>query len=620
MGGAIRPRVEESAEGVVLDNGRLHLEVSPALGGRLTALRLDGHELLGPRRTGRFDQVVRVLEPELALPAAEPSWSVRELEDAVLLEVRVPPTTAMPCTAVRSYLLAAEQTCVHLASRFEHAAEHPAVALDQHRVVCWLDPEIFTHIDLEDDAFGTPWRAEASRLPTPEDLRRGRTVMDATTDLAGTGSASARRHHTKYDWAVSLRDHAVHGLHGHLDGRRVGAYAVLADRSTFNGGPDRQDLTAHQTEDGPVLLLEPQATHYGSRPVLLRGESARTYGPMFLHLGWAEVPDGDDAVDAPGAAARLRAQAMAHLGDESAARLYDRAKPAGWVPSGQRVRVQGTVTRTGAVPEPVGPAELSAAGVLVILSESGVDAQDTAGGCQHWTGLGADGGFRLDGVRPGTYRLTLREDGVWDEHVVDPLVITEDTSLDLHWHRPEPTEVLWRIGSPDGTSLPFTGAAAARRFASTAEYPELFPVGITHDVDDPEAPWYFTQPQTTGAGPGMPWRIRFTLDEAPAPSARPRLRLALAAWSLTEAVPNPGVPSTLSIQLGEAAPILWEFSGDDARGAVYRSAAWGRRFRRDLVLDPGLLRAGENVLTLAVNPGGALAVQATWDALQLELA
>lgn len=63
---------------------------------------------------------------------------------------------------------------------------------------------------------------------------------------------------------------------------------------------------------------------------------------------------------------------------------------------------------------------------------------------------------------------------------------------------------------------------------------------------------------------------------------------------------------------------VWEFLGDDARGAIYRSANRARNYRKTFVLAGEDLRRGENTIVLTVNDGVSdVAVQATYDALQL---
>lgn len=480
------PEVTETDTEIIVDNGRVRAVLWKESDGRMTSLRLDGHELIGEKGKGRFDQNVSVIGEKVELPEQPVDYDIRRTEDAVIVTVTIPPSTGSPYRRARMFLFRAGEPGFHLAPLFAHQAGHPAISIEQHRFVCWLDPEIFTHASLEDDDFGEPWRASAAQMPTPAELSTGEMVMDATYDLVGLDSVYPRRYYTKYDWAISMRDHTVHGLYGRLDDRWVGAFAVLSDRSSFNGGPDRQDLTLHQTGDAPVLLLEPHATHYGSRPVLTDGDWSKTYGPHYVHLAFADSPE------------ELRAQAEALVGAPEHAELYDAAALEGWSPTSERGSLSGRVLRTGGGPT----SDRSTEGALVILSDDGVPAQDTTAGFQYWTTADRHGAFRVDGVRPGTYRLTVRKDGMWNQHVQDGVEVDGDLSLTVRW-RPgeddnsgsggEPagrhrTEQVWQIGTPDGTSLEFAGGPEARRYDSTSQYAELFPDGVEHVVGAKDAP------------------------------------------------------------------------------------------------------------------------------------
>ncbi|ATG53583.1 hypothetical protein CFK41_01395 [Brachybacterium ginsengisoli] len=607
------PEVTETPTEIIIDNGRVRAVLWKESDGRMTSLQLDGQELIGEKGRGRFDQNVTVLGELVEMPQQSVGYEVRRVADAVVVTVTIPPSTGAPYRRDRVYLFRAGEAGFHLAPRFAHQEGHPAISIEQHRFVCWLDPEIFTHASLEDDEFGEPWRAGAALLPTPAELAAAEMVMDATYDLDGLDSAYARRHYTKYDWAISMREHAVHGLYGRLEDRWVGAFAVLSDRSSFNGGPDRQDLTLHQTSDAPVLLLEPHATHYGARPVVVDGDWSKTYGPHYVHLGVAGSPE------------ELRAQAEQRVADPEHLRLYDAAGLEGWVPTTKRATVSGRVQLLGADRgEQHGPD-----GALVVLSDEGVPAQDTTEGFQHWSSTSPDGSFRLEGVRPGTYRLTVRRDGIWDQHVQDGVEVEGDLRLTVRWRASDvssqgegtrPPEQLWQIGSPDGTSVEFPGGARARRYDSLSEYSELFPDGVEHVIGAEHPDWYFTQPQLVDGEPAAPWRIIFDLRSAPARDRTAELTIALAGWSLDSAVPNPDLPSTLTVRCNDGAPQVWEFLGDDARGAIYRSANRARNYRRSFRLPGKDLRAGENTITMTINEDVPdVAVQATYDALRLRM-
>ncbi|WP_168207562.1 polysaccharide lyase family protein [Microlunatus elymi] len=594
------PTATETDTEITVDNGRIRAVISKEFEGRLISLKLGEQELIAEGGRGRFDQNVNILEPKIEIEQAPVSYRVDRADGQVMITVTLPPSTDAPYRRDRSYIFAADEPGFHLAPRFAHSAEHPAVSVEQHRFVWWVDPAIFTHASLEDDDFGKPWRRAAAQLPTPDELAAGPMVMDATYDLAGLGSGYARRCYTKYDWAISMRDHVVHGLYGRVDDHYIGAFAVLANRESFNGGPDRQDLTLHQTDAGPVLLLEPHATHYGAPFVNADGDWAKTYGPYFVYLGTADSPD------------QLRRDALQYADPKRHAELYDRSGLVGWVPTSQRATVRGRLNVRGATTR----------GAMVILSDDETAPQDTAAGFQYWTEVEADGSFRLDAVRPGSYRLTARRPGLWGEYVRDHVRIDGPTKINIDWRPEKNGRLLWQIGSPDGTSAEFAGAQQARRYDSMVDYSDRFRDGLDYRIGrNRSQDWYFTQKQQVDGQNVAPWRIHFDLDRQPRADDVFTLTISLAGWSLDSAVPNPGLPSNLTLSCNDGAPIVWDFGPDAPRGAIYRSANRARGFVRRFRLDPASLRRGANTLTLTVNQGiDNVVTQATYDALRLELA
>ncbi|HEX8631480.1 MAG TPA: twin-arginine translocation signal domain-containing protein, partial [Catenuloplanes sp.] len=389
--------VEETATQVVVDNGPVRLVIGKANNGRATSLRFNGQELMANGGMGYYDVNSEALGTPVPLPPTVAAYSVRQGPDFVDVACTIGPTAGGPFTTVRHYIVRAGEPGIHLATEFHHTPDAHGFRAAQHRFVLRVDPTLFTHASVEDDAVGAPWRAAAAVLPTPAELRAAPEVMDATDDLAGLGSAYPRRYYTKYDWAVYLKDHRVHGLYGN----GYGVWAVLANLEAFAGGPTRQDLTLHQTNTTPVLLVEPQATHYGSPAIEVNGAWSKTYGPYYLHLNTGTDP------------AAMRADALRHADPKCHREFYDRVALPGWVPSADRVTVTGRVRI---------PGRHNMAGAVAVLSDNHVDFQRTVHGYQYWADVNVSGSFRLSGVRPGTYRLSVYRPGVWGEYVRDDVV------------------------------------------------------------------------------------------------------------------------------------------------------------------------------------------------------
>lgn len=598
---AAAPTVTETATQVTVDNGPVRLVVTKTGGGRATSLRLNGVELLGGGGVGYYDVVSEAVGTPVALPPSTQTYRVRRGADFVDVSGEIGPTSGGPFTTVRHFIVRSGEPGIHLATEFRHAADVHAFKAAQHRFVLRVNPSIFTSASVEDDPVGVRWRAAAATLPTPAELRAAPAVMDATDDLAGLGSRYPRRYYTKYDWSTYNKDHVLHGLYGN----GFGVWAVLAHKESYCGGPTRQDLTLHQTDTTPVLLVEPQATHYGSPALEVRGAWSKTYGPNFVYLN-----TGTDPV-------ALRAEAMRYTSPGYHQAFYDQLALPGWVPAAQRATVSGRVT--------IG-ATSSMAGAVAVLSDNRLDFQRTVLGYQYWADVNADGSFQLARVRPGRYRLTVYRPGVWGEFVRDDVVVAAGRALrvaDTSWVPVSHGRTLWQIGTPDRRSAEFRNGREFRQWGLESRFPTDFPAGVTYTVGtSTDADWNYVQYQKLNGRVLAPWRIRFTLPAAPAAGAVATLTVALAAWSLDTARPAPNVPSSLNIGVNGGTPILWTFQPDDPRGSLYRSGCSGLNFRREFRFDGAQLRAGTNEITLMINTPTAPAEVNNWaayDALRLQI-
>lgn len=597
------PTYTENSAQIAVDNGRVQAVFDKASNARLVSLKLDGQELLGKTGRGRFDQVTSVLGAPGGEYTPGTSFAVRQEQDFVVVSAVLNASASGPYTRQWNFIFRSGEPGFHLAPRFSHSASHAGVHVEQHRFVAWVDPEIFTHASVEEDSFGKPWRAAAARMPTPRDLQAGPMVMDATHDLAGTGSAYARRYYTKYDWAVSMKDHSVHGLYGN----GYGIWSITPNRESFNGGPFRQDLTLHQTTEAPVLLVEPHATHFGAMPVDTYGDWAKTYGPYFVLL--TQGVDGN----------RMREEALSYARIDKHAAFYDRVALDGWVSSSSRVKVTGKVKV---------PGEKGMEGALVILSDNGVAAQDTTEGFQYWADVEGNGAFALSNVRPGTYRLTVTKPGVWGEYVMDDVVVAQGTLKlkNVEWKPVSNGKTLWQLGTPDRTSAEYRRGEESRRYDAFTLFAGDFPDGVNYTVGQSgPQDWGYIQHQVLEGKPQAPWSLSFDLaafdaEKASRKDQQATLTVALAAWAMGSAIPVPSVPTNLTIRInGE--PFVWEFQPSDAKGATYRSSHAGRNFYREFTFGAALLRRGANTVTFTINDGAdPVAVnQVAYDAIRLEL-
>lgn len=472
------PTVTETDTEIHVDSGPVQLVVNKS-NGRATSIMFGGQNLIGAGGRGNYDMNNTREGAALPLPPADNSFAIRQQDDFVDVVFRYSPTDSGPFWLERHHILRGGEPGIHLASTFHHTADLHGFRSDQHRYVFYLNRDIFTHGWVGDDPIGVRWRSQAAELPTPDDLSNSPMVMDATHDLQGVGSRYARRYYTKYDWAVYLKDHALHGLYGN----GLGIWLVLPNKEAFSGGPVRQDLTLHQTADRPVLLVEPQATHYGSPPVRVAAgqEWRKTYGPYFVYFA-----QGDDP-------ARMREEAMRYCGFSAHAEFYDRLALPDWAASTSRSNVTGRVRIPGA---------RRMRGAVAVLSDNGVDFQRTVLGHCYWADVEDDGSFAVRRVRPGTYRLTVYQPGVWGEYTQDDVVVPAGRTLplgELAWRPISNGQTVFQIGTPNRTSVEFHNGPLFRQYGLFQRYPAEFPDGVTYTVgtstnDD----WNYVQYQRPG--------------------------------------------------------------------------------------------------------------------------
>jgi hypothetical protein len=466
------PLVTETDAEIIVDNGVVRLTVNRS-SGRMTGLVYDGVNMVG---RGNYDMNTVRDGAGLPLPPADNGVTVRREQDFVDIAFRHSPSGDMPCWLIRHYIVRTGEAGVHLAYSYDHPAELHGFRTDQHRYVFYTAGDTFTHASVPDDVIGTPWREAAARMPTAGELSRAPMVMDATYDLEGTGSSYPRRHYTKYDWAVYMKEHSLHGLYGN----GYGMWAALPNLESFTGGPVRQDLILHQTSGGPVLLVEPHATHYGAPPVSVKAGQAwqKTYGPYFVYLNKGADPRA------------MRRDATRQARFDAHADFYDRLAVEGWTPTAERSRVRGKAQIPG-VP--------NLTGAVAVLSDNRVEMQRTVLGYNYWADIEEGGQFALDNVRPGTYRLTIYGDGVWGEYVIDDVEVGAGQDVQLGrmvWQPESHGQSVFQIGSPNRTSVEYRNGRDFRQYGLYTTFHEDFPEGVTYIVGkSTAAAWNYIQYQ-----------------------------------------------------------------------------------------------------------------------------
>jgi rhamnogalacturonan endolyase len=613
------PVVVQDASGVTVGNGTVRFHVA-ASDSSIHSLQLNGRELLGSGGRGYDDAngsfgAFTVGQDGTAL-------SVRQGPDFADVVLTHQPTAAMPFFVAQHYILRSGESGFHFATEWAHPASQPAASLGQTRFVLRTDPNLFTNGSVEDEPGQVPWRQAASVLPAPRELAAAiadpaRTVQDATYDLLGFNSQYPKRYYTKYDWSVAEKDHVLHGLYG----GGFGAWMVQPNRESLNGGPLKQNLTLHQTDTTPVLLMDVEAAHYGSKAIdVAAGEEwSKTYGPFFVYLN-----AGTD-----GAAMRRDAARFATASFDR--EFTDRLAIPGWVASDDRATVSGRIRMAGD--------DASMRGTTVVLSENHLEWQRSAKGYQYWTDAGGDGRFTLRDVRPGTYRLSAYRTGTFGELTLDDVTVGTDQRLrlpTLSWTPATHGRTVWQIGTPNRLSSEFFNGDQARNFywPQQQRFLDRFPGGAVDYVvgRSTARDWAYVQyqemllpvpvqPAATRAVTRMPdWTVRFSLRDAPAPGATATLTVSLAAMSgsvLAAARQDPNV----FVRVNGVTQPAWDIPVADISAVSYRSGGSGLALLHTFTFPASLLRRGDNQVAFNLDGDSTtVAYNAVYDAIRLEVA
>ncbi len=611
----------ETTTAITATNGLVAFTLNKS-SGSITSLQLRGQELLSNGGSAYWDMNDSAFGYFVLghHDLANTTYAVQCPANGSSIDVSITHqgSTAEPMSVSQHYILQPGVPAIHLFTVVSHSSSLPADTIAQFRFVVRGDPTIFTNASVEDDLIG-PSRQGASTFPTPQQLSQAPAVQDATYDLQGLNSLYPKRYYTKYDWSVYYRDHVLHGFYGN----GYGAWMTMEHNESFNGGPTHQDLTVHQTNTAPALLNMEQGAHFGGPSIVATGDWTKTYGPYLLYLN-----AGTD-----GAALRTDALKYARSGWDQ--EFYNDLSIPGYATSEQRTTVKGKVKlstdedsrdRSNAVLSAHASSDHdSMAGSTVVLSDNGTDFTQTWQGYQYWTTAKADGSFSIEGVRPGTYRLSVYRTGIFGDFHIDNVIVSAKKINKL------PTQVwtpatfgkeLWQIGVPDRNSAEFRNGVNFRNYGNQLLFPQQFPNGVNYVIgkSNPATDWNYVQYQQLNGVTQPDWTVQFNLKKAPEAKSIATLTVALAGWSLP--LPEPvTMPGSLTILVNGVKLPAWVFPTNATDAASYRSASSGGYHLNYLQFSASsLLKAGTNTLSFRINDGSTTAINnVQYDALRFEI-
>ncbi len=453
-------------------------------------------------------------------------------------------------------------------SKADNPGEH---CLGQLNYALRLDAKLFTHF-----ADG----AGRGALPTPDVMKAGEMIMDATYRLAD-GTV-----YTKYNHAASMDEkHRVHGL----TGARYGAWLIMPSHEHLNGVPFNTELTLHQTHKTPVLHRHVQAAHHGSGVAEFStkdGPWQKWGGPWFFYFN-----QGGTMVEREQEARKL-------------ATKMTNGWPFQWIRDKRFARERGTLRGqlTDQRGNPMGHTR-----VVITRAAEGkkpVDFQQQWRGYRFFGWTDAKGRFELNKVWPDHYDLYAMQDDVAGRFTRYDIPVPANKVTDLgtlRWQTPSTGRRLWQVGTLDRSAAEFRHGDDYRHWGLWMKIAGQFPDGIiTIDADRRDArdiPHILAAYVKKDGTPYQPvLRVEFTLPEAPKEKAA-SLLIALAGAG--QRGDHPSVDLSLLLNGEPLADVIGTFT---RCGAIHRSGIRGHCQEETVSFPASRLRAGKNRLEIRLKP------------------
>ena len=349
-----------------------------------------------------------------------------------------------PFTYTQHFILTANDTGFHIYSTVGHSATDIAGSIGQWQYVFRINLADFTTTYTNNEGLGN---LGVQTVPQPSiavsgNSDPGRVVSNAVEDLHGLTipAGFTRQFYTKYDYSSYEYLHREHGVYG----TNLGAWMVLPYTGTESmvGGPTKQNLIFTNN----LLLMEALSNHFalslGYTPP--QGVATnRLFGPFYYHFNAFTTTN-----TTPGS---LYSEASAY--EPAFNFLYDSdttLATANYVASNARGTVAPIIYNGGSSTPNT---------AWTVLGDNATNFQYTTQGRQYWVNNNATGTAAINGVVPGTYRLSSYLLGQWGEARQDNVVVkANQTTMPVLTFTPENFSSytpIWTIGTPDRSGHEF---------------------------------------------------------------------------------------------------------------------------------------------------------------------
>jgi autotransporter-associated beta strand protein len=369
-------------------------------------------------------------------------------------------TTVNPITYAFHYLIFANDPTIYCYEVLNHAATDPATSVGQGQFLFRSNPADFPNlyqINTGPNQLGTANAQTTIGIPSTNpnfetDIEpAGRTVQNVTYDLTGTGIAgdNGTNFFTKYDYSVYTQFFQAETMYG----SNYAVTEVDPSTDTLTGGPTKQELA--WTDPG-ILNMEFLSDHYG-----IDGTGTGAYP------GYAYYPTQGVATqklygpygftissDTSTTAAQINQDAIDNIPNDQAEFATDsELQTSGYVPNADRGSVQIDASDSAGWSS-------NTANNTVVLSEPGVNFQESTQGYQYTGQVSQNGTVTIPNVVPGDYRLSMYELGQWGETRIDGVQVengqvTIPSNLKFTPENFGTSAPIWTIGTPNRSANEF---------------------------------------------------------------------------------------------------------------------------------------------------------------------
>jgi rhamnogalacturonan endolyase len=649
--------IADSVDGWTLDNGIVRIGVLKR-SGKMTSLIYSGMEALNGRSesweqlpSGTVTQTVTI----------DPATNGGERA-----EVAVKGVTGRMDIEVR-YAVERGASGFYTYAIYSHDAKYPAAGEGESRFINQMVPD-FDWLSVDAD--------RNMPMCSNEDLRAGVVIHAKEQRILSTGLYKNSVEH-KYSYCAEMYKLPAYGWSSIQ--RHIGIWFINPSNEYLGGGPTRIDLVCHM--GATMLDYWTSGHYAGGAECNIPAGQTwnKVVGPIFVYcnaLQDALTPSSSDlekfaaTAGNPTIPEAWTANANALFGDALAQAKATKAQwPYAWVQGVDYPKKSDRATVTGilALNDSQAPSkklphlwvglthpDFKGPGTAFALRAGNgrrVTWDHDANYYQFWTEGSEAGGFTIANVRPGTYTMHAFADGVLGEFARTDISVEAGKSVDLgrlEWKPVRYGKQIWEIGYPNRTGGKFFKGDGANYWlwGWGLRYPLLFPNDVTYTIgkSDCHKDWFFEQvphgestawlnpdakdpanqrfgwvkaesqekfPTSDQTGPwnvygrgrATTWTIKFNREKTDHGLATLRVALAGAdgGGGLAVAVNGTSVGTIRTV-----ATNALRYNTD--RG-IWREYAQP--------FDAGLLKAGENTLTLTV-PAGDLTTGVVYDYLRLE--